>query len=67
MGHCGIGWGGSLCIHDHKALINVHGDLAAVLTVGDDTSDKQKLPAAGAVGSRAFGEKLAARSETIDS
>ncbi|CEF48494.1 unnamed protein product [uncultured bacterium] len=30
----------------------LHGDLAAVLALGDDTSDKQKLPAAGAVGSQ---------------
>ena len=27
----------------------LHGDLAAVLALGDDASDKQKLPAAGAV------------------
>ena len=58
-----MAWAGSPCIHDHKALINFHGDLAAVLALGDDTSDKQKLPAAGAVGSQA----VAARSETIDS
>ena len=30
----------------------LHGDLAAVLALGDDASDKQKLPAAGAVGSQ---------------
>jgi hypothetical protein len=45
-------------------LINFHGDLAAVLALGDDTSDKQKLPAAGAVGSQLA---VVARSETIDS
>jgi hypothetical protein len=47
-----MAWAGSPCIHDHKALINFHGDLAAVLALGDDTSDKQKLPAAGAIGSQ---------------
>jgi hypothetical protein len=45
-------------------LINFHGDLAAVLALRDDTSDKQKLPAAGAVGSQLA---VVARSETIDS
>jgi site-specific DNA recombinase len=30
----------------------LHGDLAAVLALGADTSDKQRLPAAGAVGSQ---------------
>jgi hypothetical protein len=64
MGHCGIAWAGSLCIRDHKALINFRGDLAAELALGDDTSDKQKLSAAGAVGSQLA---VVAASETIDS
>jgi hypothetical protein len=44
-------------------LINVHGDLAAVLALGDDTFDKQKLPASGAVRS----QLVVAETETIDS